>query len=234
MTTDPEIPTLETPPLLFVTGEAGAIHPDASAVIRVYDPETSETSDSQPVIWHLAQGALPPTGATLCVVDGLAAAEAAAGTEEPAIVPRADVRQVAQRFGFTPGQTISGFNTYQLDPASVSAYEVGEKNRTVSLGDWLAEAAARGFSEVWLHSPAASAAGKGFPCAMLAKAHRLAPGMRFWISGGGWQRAHFETAATAPALAALVVPADVLAGFAEGELTAAVSAAEQATGRGAV
>jgi len=234
MTIEPETHAPKTGPRLIVIGEADTIHPDASAAIRAYDPEAPGTDDCHGVIWHLAPGAPPPTGGALCVVDGLAAAaEAAGGPEHPSIVPRAEVRQVAQRFGFTPGHAVSGFSTYQLDPASVSAYEVGEEDRAVPLGDWLAQAAALGFAEVWLHSPAAEAAQRGFPCALLAKAHRLAPGLRFWISGGGWQRAHFETAATGPGLAALVVPADVLDGFAQGELTAAIAAPEPATGRGA-
>lgn len=234
MTTDPEPRATAAPPLLFVTGGAGAVPPDASAAIRTHDPETSDADDAHGVIWHLAPGAPPPAGATLCVVDGLtAAAEAAAGPEAPAIVPHAEVRQVAQRFGFTPGQAVSGFSTYRLDPASVSAYEVGEEDRTVPLGDWLAQAAALGFAEVWLHSPAAEAAGQGFPCAMLAKAHRLAPGMRFWISGGGRQAGHIETAAAGPGLAALVVPADIAADFEPGALAAALSAPDHAMGRGA-
>jgi len=234
MTTDRENDATAIPPMLFVTGEARTIHPDASAAIRSHDPETSGGDDTHGVVWHLVRGALPPAGAALCVVDGLAAAaEAAAGPEAPAIVPRAEVRRAAQRFGFTPGHAVSGFSTYQLDPASVSAYEVGEEDRTVPLGDWLSQAATLGFAEVWLHSPAAEVAGQGFPCAMLAKAHRLAPGMRFWISGGGRQRAHFETAAAGPGLAALVVPADVAAEFAQGELALAISASQQAVGRGA-
>jgi len=238
MTTDPETHATAVLTRLIVTGGAGAVPPDASAAIRAHDPETSGAGDANGVIWHLAPGEPPPNGATLCVVDGLAAAaEAASGPEAPAMVPRAEVRRAAQRFGFKPGRAVSGFSTYQLDPASVSAYEVGEADRTVPLGDWLAQAAALGFAEVWLHSPAAEVEGHGFPCAMLAKAHRLAPGMRFWVSGGGRLRRHFETAAAGPALAALVVPSDIAAEFAPGELTAAISApgqaAGQATGRGA-
>lgn len=244
MTTDPEIFPTVARPRLILSGEAGSLHPDASASIRAPGPEvggprpggpgSAHPGDVPDVIWHLAPGMPVPAGAKVCVVDGLAAAaELAVGPEQAAIVPRAEVRKAAQRFGFTPGDAVSGFSTYRLDPVSASAYEVVEEGRTVPLGDWLARAAALGFAEVWLHSPAAEAAHQGFPCAMLAKANRLAPEMRFWISGGGWQRAHFETAASGAGLSALVVPADVAAEFAPGELTTAISAPANAEGRGA-
>jgi len=230
MTTDPEPHATAAGPRLIVTG---GVHPDANAAIRTCGPGAERPGDAPGTVWHLAPDASAPTGARLCVVDGLAAAaKRAAGPEAPAIVPRAEVRKVVPRFGFTPGQPVSGFSTYQLDPVSASAYEVDEAGGTVRLGDWLAQAAMLGFAEVWLHSPTAEAARRGFPCAMLAKAHRLAPTMRFWISGGGWQYAHFDTAAAGAGLEALVVPADVAAEFAPGELTAALSPPEQAAGPG--
>ena len=233
MTNDPETHATTAGPRIIVTGGAGAVHPDADAVLRACGPEVERAGDAPGTVWHLAPDAPVPTGATFCVVDGLAAAaELAAGPDTAAIVPRAEIRKVVPRFGFTPGHAVSGFSTYQLDPVSASAYEVVEEDGTVRLGDWLAQAATLGFAEVWLHSPSAEVARRGFPCAMLAKAHRLAPAMRFWISGGGWQHAHFESAAAGAGLEALVIPADVAAGFAPGELTAALFAPDEAAGRG--
>jgi hypothetical protein len=235
MTTDIQRPATATPgPVVYVMGDPAFFHPDASGVICDADIATDTAEDNQHVIWRIAQGTPPPPGASLCVADGLDAA-AALAVEAPklAIIPRAEVRRVAPRYGFSVGNGGSGFSTYQLDPASVGAFTVSESGRNEPLGDWLEHATTLGFYEVWLHGIEADEAGLGFPCGLLAKAHRIAPDMRFWMSGGGRVPAHVATITKMPGLAALIIEADVLSGLEPGEVIAALALSEPVQGRGA-
>jgi hypothetical protein len=135
----------------------------------------------------------------------MAAAGLSARASGLAVVPRIEVRRATKRYWVTPDNSGSGFSTYHLDPATATAFLVADDGQDLPLGDWLMRATGLGFSEVWLHSSDAAAAGRGFSGDLLARAHRTAPQMRFWISGGGTSLRHFETIAAMPGLAAIVV-----------------------------
>lgn len=233
MMTDTECPGGAAPhPRVFVEGDPTVVHSDAGAVICGADTAIDATGERRHVIWRFSQG-MPPPGARVCAVDGLeAAATLVADAPELIVIPRAEVRRAAPRYGFSPGNGGSGFSTYQIDPATVSAFEVCEDSQSAPLGDWLRQAASLGFDEVWLHGIEAEEARRGFPCDLLAKAHRIAPELQFWISGGGCQPAHFKTIARMPGLAALVVKDETLSEFGPGEITEALRAPEAAEGRG--
>lgn len=234
MMTDTEYPGQTSPrPRVFVEGDPTVVHSDANAVICGGETATDVAGENANVIWRIPHGT-PPPGARVCVVDGLeAAATLVAEAPELIVIPRAEVRRAAPRYGFSPGNGDSGFSTYQIDPATVSAFEVCGGSQSAPLGDWLRRAASLGFDEVWLHGIEAEEARRGFPCDLLAKAHRIAPDLQFWISGGGRQRGHFKTIARMPGLAALVVKAETLSEFGPGEITETLRVPEAVKGRGA-
>lgn len=228
MTTEPQSAAVAAGPKIFVIDDAGGSHPLANATIRDAGTAQDLAGNGAADIWRIAPGTTLPDGAGICVTEGLAAAVSlSAEAPDLTVIPRAEVARTAHRYGFSAGNGGSGFSTYQLDPATVAAFSVAEAGRNLPLDDWLTKASALGFDAVWLHGVTAEAAGLGFPCDMLAKAHRIAPDMAFWISGGGWQQRHFDTIAPMPGLAALVVPADVLSG-----LVPAETAKTPQTGRG--
>jgi hypothetical protein len=220
-------PDLPSMPMILAIGGPEFEHPAASAVIC----EAAAGIEAPPpprdnVIWHLCRGEAPPPEAQVCVTDGLVGAtELAAEAPDLVVVPRVEARRVRSRYGFNPSASGSGFSTYHLDPASVQAFTVSERGQAAALGDWLRQAQTLGFAEVWLHGVEAEAAGRGFACDLLAKAHRIAPDLGLWISGGGREPVHFANAAQMPGLAALVVGSQVLSGLELGSLNAALRSA---------
>ena len=213
----------DTGPVVLAISGLEFEHPSAAAVICEAEEGTKAEIGREDVIWRVRRGGSAPQGARVCVAEGLdAAAELAVGTPDMVVVPRAEVRRASSRYGFNPAITGSGFSTYHLDPASVQAFSVRERGRTVALGEWLSQAQTLGFREVWLHGVEAQEAGRGFACDLLAKAHRIAPRLQLWISGGGREPAHFANAARLPGLVALVVEAQVLAEMEPGAVNAAL------------
>ncbi len=207
--TDTETASEHRGPKILVDSPSGAGHPDADAVILRPPSGGAETRpgprDPALAIWRLGPDDPPPPGARIVVADSLlAAAETAQDRPDCTVVPRAEVRRAARRYGFDPAQDNSGFKTYQLNPATVAAYEVSEDGTTVTLGEWLRRAAALGFGEIWLYAADAEEAGRGFDCVLLDRARKIAPDALFWISGGGRTAAHVAVIAGRPGLAALV------------------------------
>ena len=203
--------TSEAPagPGLFVEAATPTQYPGADAVICDVPDELAEGQQSAGVIWRWSRGRELPALARFCVAEGglVAAAGLSAGAAGLAVVPRIEVHRATRRFGFSPDSSGSGFSTYHLDPATATAFLAADGGQDVPLGDWLGRAAELGYPEVWLHSRDAAAAGGGFSHELLARAHRIAPQMRFWISGGGTSLSHFEAMAAMPGLVALVVNA---------------------------
>ena len=155
----------------------------------------------------------PPGPATIWAADG-GLGRAAALCDRRAgvrVVPRAEIRRGSSRYSFVPASPGEGFSTYRLDPGSVAEFLVLDGDHEIALANWLAGAAALGFDTVWLHGIEAAGARRGFPIEMLRKAHRLAPEMAIWLSGGGCEVRHFERLASEAGLAAVVVPETDLA-----------------------
>lgn len=202
--------TLQNRPGIFaeVADAQAAVDVDAHICVA------GAVAPAGPVIWRCAPGTLAPAGARVCVVDGGldAAVRLRVDGDRLFVVPRVEVQRATRRYGFSADASGSGFSTYHLDPASAAGFEVDDAARQVALADWLAEAARRGFAEVWLHSRDAAAAGRGFAGDLLGRAHRLAPELGFWLSGGGAAFGDVERIAAQPGLVALVVPGAAFAG----------------------
>lgn len=197
-------------PNLFA--EVAGTHPIAGADAHIC--AAGGTAPVGPVIWRCAPGASAPAGARVCVADGGldAAVRLSAQAGGAFVVPRVEVQRVARRYGFSTDTSGSGFSTYHLDPASAAGFEVEDAGRQVALTDWISDAARRGFAEVWLHSRDAAAVGRGFAGDLLGRAHRLAPELGLWLSGGGTAFGDIGRIAAQPGLVALVVPETALAG----------------------
>lgn len=208
--TEREIAAEDLGPRMLVESSSGERHPCADALIVRPDNDDEENRvgplDPATAVWRLGPDDMPPAGARISVAGSLLkAAVVAQDRPDCNVVPRAEVRRAAHRYSFDPFQDNSGFKTYHLNPATVSAYEVIEDGATVALGEWMRRAAALGFDEIWLHGVDAEEAENGFDCGLLARARKIAPETRFWISGGGRTAAHVETIAGRPGLVALVV-----------------------------
>lgn len=164
------------------------------------------------VIWRCAPGQMVPDSALVCVADGglAAATQLRAKVGSTIVVPRAEVQRTERRYGFLTNTSGSGFSTYQLDPATATGFDVADGGRSLPIADWLAEAVRLGFAEVWLHSHDAAAVGRGFAGDLLERAHRLAPALGFWLSGGDAAPADIERMVGRPGLVALVVSPQVL------------------------
>ena len=194
---------------------AAAPHPldGADAVICAAPAEGAGMPPDLGVIWRWSPGCQVPPQARICVAEGGLAA--AAGLRDAVaglvVVPRVEVQRAARRYGFSQHSGGSGFATFHLDPATVGSFIARDQGRETELADWLAQAVELGFVEVWLHSLDAAAAGHGFAADLLHRAHRDAPGMGFWLSGGARDQGDIDRVAALPGLAALVVPEAVLA-----------------------
>ena len=208
--------------------------PAADAVICAMPSQEEAAPEREDIVWRWSQGGHLPSVTQICVVDeGLtAAAKLCADTEGLFVVPRAEVRRVSRRYSFAAAAPGEGFSTYRLDPASVSAFVATDSGREYPLADWLRQAGELGFSEIWLHGSGAASARQGFPVEILARAHRLAPQLCYWLSGGGCALEHFETIAPMPGLAALVVPGEDLAGLDPEAIRQALDLRHEADGLG--
>ncbi|MDP3862554.1 MAG: hypothetical protein Q8Q63_13325 [Phaeovulum sp.] len=202
-----------TRPSLFVEAGSTETFAGADALICTAGDGEAAAAAAAPLIWRCAPGSAVPAGARVCVADGGlgAAAQLRAAAGGAFVVPRVEVQRAARRYGFATDASGSGFSTYHLDPATAAGFDVDDGGRQMSLADWLAEAARLGFAEVWLHSRDAAATGRGFAADLLARAHRLAPHLGLWLSGGGASAEDIERVASRPGLVALVVPQAALA-----------------------
>lgn len=215
-------------PALFVESDAHTFLPGADAVIRPSDDAGSALSAGAAVIWRWSPGQSLPAAAARCAADCSLDAVAALARDRAGlvIVPRAEVRQSASRYAFVPARPGEGFSTYRLDPGSVADFLVVEGGRETRLVDWLKRAVELGFQTAWLHGVDAAGARRGFPIELLRKARRLAPGMTFWLSGGGWAPRHFARLAAEESVAAVVVPERDFAALGPDALRAAMAPIE--------
>jgi len=215
-------------PRLFV--ETGSGCGGADGMVVPAGTEIAEDAALDGEIIRRCPGAdRPPGPATIWVADGGLDRAAALRDRDVGIgagirvVPRAEVRRGSNRYSFRPASPGEGFSTYRLDPASVAEFLVLEGDHEIALANWLARAAALGFDTVWLHGIEAAGARRGFPIEMLRKAHRLAPQMAIWLSGGGCEVRHFERLASEAGLAAVVAPETDLAQLEAEAVRAALS-----------
>lgn len=202
---------IPTRPSVFVAREGGAAVAGADAAICTLASATADDLHDGGIIWLWAPGDTLPAAARVCVAaTGLvAAAELARIAPAVFVVPRVEVRRASRNYGFSRDNSGSGFNTFQLDPATVAAFTVLDAGTDTPLADWLRRAGELGFSEVWLQCSDSAGVSTG----LLVQAHRAAPELGFWVTGDSRWLRRVETAQVPPGLAALVVaPAD-LAGF---------------------
>lgn len=212
------------PPRLFVETGSGCAGADGMVVpVGAEIPEGAVWNGE--IIRRCPGPDRPPGPATVWVADGGldGAAALCDGHAGIRVVPRGEVRRGSSRYSFVPTSPGEGFSTYRLDPGSVAVFLVLDGGRAVALADWLARAAALGFDTVWLHGVEAAGARRGFPIEMLRKAHRLAPEMAIWLSGGGCEMRHFERLASEAGLAAVVAPETDLAGLEDEAIRAALT-----------
>ena len=200
-------------PNLFVEATGPQPLDGADAVICAAPAEAAEVPSDLGVIWRWSPGCQVPPQARVCVAEGGLEAAADLRDRAPslAVVPRIEVQRAARSYGFAQHSGGSGFATYHLDPATARGDMVRDSGQEMPLADWLAQAAGQGFAEVWLHSTDAAAAGHGFSADLLKRAHRDAPAMGFWLSGGASGPGDIDRVAALPGLVALVVPQAALA-----------------------
>lgn len=227
MMTDPANALGPPHPRLLVERPTGATPPAVDAVIWPAGCGGAGPSPLAGIIWRWSPGRTLPAEATICAADGGldAAAGLAAERRGLTVAPRAEVRQGASRYSFVPALPGEGFSTYRLDPGSVAEFLVTEDGRDTRLADWLKRAARLGFQTVWLHGVEADAARRGFPIDMLRRAHRLAPGVTFWLSGGGCVLRHFARLTAEAGLTTVVVPEANLAALGPEAVLAAMDQA---------